>query len=232
MAKRIPLVCQHLEKISRSALEKYQDSIREFVRKRHGVYALYRRGRLYYVGLASNLRNRLRGHLKGRHAKQWDSFSVYLTIGDSHIKELESLILRITDPPGNKQAGKFAKSEDLRRRLGQKIRQRMQREYFELMGRADAGEEGNSRHLRVVPKGQRPVMARYIQSPLKLRSKWRGKTYHARVRRDGSISYKGKIYNSPSLAGLTVVGHACNGWTFWKYERAPGDWVPLNTLKK
>ncbi len=94
MAKHTPLVSQYLEKISRSVLEKYQGIIREYVAKRHGVYALYRGNRLYYVGLASNLRNRLRHHLRDRHGQSWDRFSVYLTIGDSHIKELESLVLR------------------------------------------------------------------------------------------------------------------------------------------
>ena len=53
MAKRTPLVCQELENISREALGKYQDIIRQYVRRRHGVYALYRRGKLQYVGLAS-----------------------------------------------------------------------------------------------------------------------------------------------------------------------------------
>ena len=39
------------------ALEKYQDIIRRYVRRKQGVYALYRRGKLHYVGLASNLRS-------------------------------------------------------------------------------------------------------------------------------------------------------------------------------
>jgi hypothetical protein len=43
MAKRKPLVSQHLENISRDALEKYQNIIRRYVRRRQGVYALYRR---------------------------------------------------------------------------------------------------------------------------------------------------------------------------------------------
>ena len=64
MAKRIPLVCQHLENISREAFEKYQDIVRRHVRRRQGVYALYRRGKLYYIGLASNLRSRLAHHLR------------------------------------------------------------------------------------------------------------------------------------------------------------------------
>ena len=36
---------------------------------------------------------------------------MYLTIGDSHLKELESLILRTVKPTGNSQTGKFIKSE-------------------------------------------------------------------------------------------------------------------------
>ncbi len=52
------LVCQHLENVSREALEKYQDIIKNYVRGRHGIYALCKKTRLYYVGLASNLRNR------------------------------------------------------------------------------------------------------------------------------------------------------------------------------
>jgi hypothetical protein len=55
MAKRASLVCQHLEHISRRALENYQEIIRRYVRNREGVYALYKRGKLYYVGLASDL---------------------------------------------------------------------------------------------------------------------------------------------------------------------------------
>jgi len=49
------LVSQHLENISRTALEKYQTFLKEYVKGRHGVYALYRKGNLYYVGLASGI---------------------------------------------------------------------------------------------------------------------------------------------------------------------------------
>lgn len=108
-------VCQYLENISRKALENYQDIIRQFVRDRHGIYALYRRTKLYYVGLASNLRSRLHHHLRDRHTQTWDRFSIYLTIADQHLKELETLVLRIADPKGNRQTGKFSKAEDLKR---------------------------------------------------------------------------------------------------------------------
>jgi hypothetical protein len=113
-----PLVSQYLETISGTALEKYQKVIREYVKRRHGIYALYRRDRLYYVGLASNLRNRLNHHLKDKHKGRWDRFSVYLTIGDKHLQELESLVLRIVQPEGNSQRGKFKRAQDLKRKPG------------------------------------------------------------------------------------------------------------------
>lgn len=101
------LVCQHLENISRDALENYQAVIKEFVKGRHGIYALYKKDKLYYVGLASNLRNRLKHHLRDRHAHTWDRFSVYLTIKDEHLKELESLILRIASLPAIENQASF-----------------------------------------------------------------------------------------------------------------------------
>ena len=66
MAKRGQLVCQQLENISGRALRKYQVIIREYIRGQNGVYALYKRDRLYYVGLARNLRGRLKQHLQDR----------------------------------------------------------------------------------------------------------------------------------------------------------------------
>jgi predicted GIY-YIG superfamily endonuclease len=116
MSKRMPLVSQHLEGISRDAIGKYQNIVRRYVRRRQDVYALYRRNKLYYIGLANNLRSRLAHHLRDHHKESWDRFSVYLTIGDSHLKELESLILRVVRPKGNKQKGKFLKSEKIRKR--------------------------------------------------------------------------------------------------------------------
>jgi len=76
MGKKVALVSQHLESISREALEKYQDIVRRYVRRRQGVYALYRRNKLYYIGLASNLRSRLAHHLRDHHKESWDRFSV------------------------------------------------------------------------------------------------------------------------------------------------------------
>ncbi len=228
--RRSSLVCQHLENVSRNFLEKYQATIRDYVRRRHGVYALYRRDKLQYVGLASNLRSRLKAHLRDRHAMSWDRFSVYLTIGDSHMKELESLVLRIVKPEGNRMRGGFARSEDLKRALARDIRQRLRAEVRDLFGRRIEREE--TPRPRRPHKGRIPILAKYVTERLNLRARHKGKLVRARVRRNGQIRYGGKLFNSPSLAAVAVARRPMNGWTFWTYERAPGDWVPLNELRK
>jgi len=50
------LVCQHLENVARDLLQDYPDIIRSLARGRHGIYALYRGDRLYYLGLAARMR--------------------------------------------------------------------------------------------------------------------------------------------------------------------------------
>ncbi len=229
MAKRTPLVCQQLENISREALGRYQHIIRQYVRRRNGVYALYRHGKLHYVGLASNLRSRLNRHLTDRHQDSWDRFSVYLTIGDTHLKELEALILRIVKPAGNKVKGKFANCEDIRKKFARDIRHHQRQELRSLFGKAVLDEDGrqDSKGLR------KPVMANYFDTRKELRAQYKGRTFVAHVTQDGSIRFNGKVYNSPSLAAAAACKRrTCNGWRFWKCERAPGDWVKLNELRK
>ena len=231
MSKRNQLVCQHLENISRDALQKHQSIIRRYVRQRQGIYALYRRNKLYYVGLASSLQSRLAMHLRDHHANSWDRFSVYLTIGDSHLRELESLILRVVKPAGNKQKGKFTKSEDLRRRLQRDLLGFQRAERDAMFGRP--ARPVPIRKAAAIADGRIPALAEYITTALILRASHKGRKITARVRRDGTIRFAGKVYTSPSVAGAAAVKRkTCNGWTFWEYERAPGDWVKLDAFRK
>lgn len=232
MARREPLVCQHLENVSRVALEKYQRTIRQYIRRRHGIYALYRRNKLRYVGLATNLTSRLRQHLHDQHGRSWDRFSVYLTIGDRHMKELESLLLRIVQPRGNKQRGHFPKSEHLRRRLARDVRRLQKIELNDLVGRQSSMKPKAESDDETAD--QQPKLAKYLgqlQHRI-LKADFKGKPIRASIRRDGSIRFRGKTYRSPSMAAAKACGRrTCNGWTFWTYERAPGDWVRLKELR-
>src|SRR4030095_16570327 len=157
-SKKPALVTQYLENISSEAFENHPDIIRKFVRMRIGIYALYRRGKLYYSGLASDLRGRLRSHSRDRHKGGWDTFSVYLTIGDKHLRELESLILRVVQPPGNRQLAKFSGAQNLNREFGREIAKKQRVERDRILGEESLSEEieqglARSRKIRGKHKG-------------------------------------------------------------------------------
>jgi hypothetical protein len=231
MAAKDHFVCEHLENISREALEKYQDLIRDYVRRRPGVYALYRRNKLYYVGLAGNLRSRLTTHLRDRHGESWDRFSVYLTKSDTHLRELEALLLRIVKPIGNKQIGRFSRSASIQTRFGKDIRQRQREEHQLIFGTQPKRQPQRQKPMPTA--GRQPALAAHIRRPMKIRARYKGKLIYAQVRHDGRIRLAKQLFDSPSLAGAAACARkTCNGWTFWEYERAPGDWVRLDELRK
>lgn len=212
MAKRPKLVTQYLEKIHRDAFEEHPDLVRELVRGRNGIYALYRKDELYYVGLATDLRFRVKAHLKDRHATSWDRFSVYLTIGDKHLRELESLAIRITRAEGNRQNGSFAGAENLSKSFARSLRQKNQKKTAYLMGRS------------IAEKDEPPAKGKTTL----IKGIYKKKTYWARMRSDGGVRFNKILYSSLSAAATAVRKSPTNGRWFWRHERSPGDWVRLN----
>jgi hypothetical protein len=224
------LVIGQLEKVSGTLFEQYPAAIKSLIRGKSGVYALYKNDALYYVGLASNLMGRLKAHLRDRHNGKWNRFSVYLTVHDDHMKELESLLLRITRPRGNLQGGKFMASANLRRDLAKLIREQDDDRRASLLG-------GGVRRRRVRAKAKKTKGGRALSGAFdtgkQLRGWYKDQEYIATLRRDGKIRLGGQLYESPSAAGKAARGRGTNGWTFWHYKDArSGDWVRLNKLKK
>jgi hypothetical protein len=161
--RRDALVYAHLEHVSRDLLERHPDVVRSFIGRNAGIYPLYRKNRLYYVGLATGLRGRLRAHGKNRHGGNWDSFSIYLTIKDQHLREIEAMMLRLASPSGAKQRGKFARSTDMRRRITKAIKEKQSREISSLfikLGAARAAVADQSDCdpdlIRLLPLGDSP----------------------------------------------------------------------------
>ncbi len=73
------------------------------------------------IGLASKLPSRLSHHLKDRHAGNWDRFNFYAIRSKKYIKDLESILIRVAQPEGNRQRGGFGKDKNLRRTLRKEI---------------------------------------------------------------------------------------------------------------
>jgi len=216
MARRPKLVTQYLENIHRQALEDHPELVKEFFRRRNGIYALFKKGELYYAGLASDLRWRLKHHLRDRHRDSWDSFSGYLTIGDKHLRELEALLIRVVRPPGNKQIGKFSGAESLSRKFEIALSNKQRLERQRLMGRP-------------VEESEEPKRSRRM---LRLRGTHKGRVYKARLRTDKTVSHAGKVYSSLTAAATAVMRRHGSGLWFWHYERSPGDWVRMREKMK
>ena len=78
--------------------------------KGSGVYALYNNYGLYYVGLTlKNLRSRIKKHTRDHHKNNWDKYSWYQIPRIDYIKDIESTLLHVIFPRGNKTIGRFQK---------------------------------------------------------------------------------------------------------------------------
>ncbi len=78
--------------------------------KGRGIYGLYDNHGLYYVGFTDySIRSRLRKHTIDRHKKKWLRFSWYNIPNLKYTKDIETALLRITHPKGNKVKGKIGR---------------------------------------------------------------------------------------------------------------------------
>ena len=230
MTKRKRLVTGHLERVSGNLLEEYSSQIRELIRNKSGIYALYKRsGALYYVGLASNLSGRLKTHQRDKHNGKWHQFSVYVTAHDGHMRELEAMLIRITEPPGNKQKGKFVRSLDLYKPLEQSLRDFQDEKRANLLGGTTAKRQRRKKAKRA---SKTRSLAGIFQRKTQIRRTYKGREYRAYVLRNGKISCDGDTYDSLSAAARAIVNRQVNGWAWWKYKDPRGNWVPMKELRK
>jgi hypothetical protein len=104
--------------------EEFRRELEDLLQGYSGIYALYDRGNLYYVGLTEDLFRRLRSHGKRLHRKRWDSFTVFRIQRVRYLKDIETLIHHLVDCPGNKVRGQVPRDADLSRILRRVLSQR------------------------------------------------------------------------------------------------------------
>jgi hypothetical protein len=95
----------------------FQIGLKRIMRGYAGIYALYTGVKLYYVGLTRNLFGRIRRHLKDGHARRWDSFVIFRIKRVNYLKDIETLLMELVEPPGNRVRGKVPKDADINRIL-------------------------------------------------------------------------------------------------------------------
>ncbi len=229
-----PIISGYLERVNARIFDKFRKEITEMIKGHQGIYALYRKNTLYYVGLASNLRNRIKHHLNDRHGGKWTHFSLYIIRKTDHIKELESLILRIADPTGNAQRGKLRTTNNLLPKLKAQVKRKVKEELDDLFKRQRKTKKKTRKKATTstsLRKAKKPL-AGYFAKRTRLYGTHKGAECKAWVFKSGTVRFDGQLYKSPSAAGAAACGRATNGWAFWKFKNENGEPVKLNTLRK
>lgn len=227
-----PIVSGYLEKVSANIFDRFKEEIISVISGHQGVYALYRKNKLYYVGLATDLKNRISHHLLDRHQGKWTHFSLYMIRREEHTRELESLLLRIAYPAGNSVRGKL-RTINLLPKLKSQIKERSRQEIEDIFKGYKLFDRKKGKHRRKHKiKNFNELRGRFSQGKV-LHANYKGKEYKAWVYSNGRIKVDGQIFDSPSLAGLAVTKKkTMNGWRFWKYKDKTGDLVYIDNLRK
>ena len=228
------IITGHLEKIGSNVFDNYSSVIKELIKGNQGIYALYKKDRLYYVGLASNLKSRINAHNKDKHQNKWTHFSLYIIRKEDHIKEIESLVLRISYPKGNSVRGKLKQSKDLRPLLKRKLKEEQIIQLGVIIG--GKTEETIKKIIKKATKTkpERPLQG-LLRDDQRIYCSYKGKDYVARVMPSGTIKMipSGQCFDSPSMAGVKIIKKkALNGWKFWKYKNKNGELVYIDKLRK
>lgn len=222
------IVREYFERMNGGVLDDYGTVVKSLIHRRAGVYALYKGDRLYYVGLARNLMGRVKAHLKDRHARKWDRFSVYLTSDGDLVRPLEALVLRIVNPDGNRVKGKLAGAKDIGRSLNVMMADMDADRRARLVGGHVARRR---RRTNLGARRGSMGLAGLLDRRMTLIGTHRGTKYRASLRKDGHIQYGGELYTSPTMAARAVVGRAVSGWKFWRFQKRRGEWVPLQEMR-
>ena len=191
---------------------------------------------MHYIGLASDLRGRIKQHLKDKHKGKWDRFSLYIIRKEDHIREVEALLTRIAEPAGNTQKGKLERSANLLPRLKREIKRKQDEEreaLFEHFQRqARKVRTAKTQTKRTKKKTDRPLKG-FFPTGKVIYATYKGAAFKAWVYRNGRIKYHGSIYDTPTAAAKTIVNRkTVNGWTFWKFKNADGELNKLKMLRK
>ena len=121
--KRGSLIHFALDGIKRESFDVIRTELKNLLKRRAGVYALYRNDKLVRVGLGTNIYWRLKGHAKSKKLV-WNTASLFI-IGQKnlrYLRDLETAIVRIAKPEYNDQKGRVRDEHYLERLLRKSVR--------------------------------------------------------------------------------------------------------------
>jgi len=119
------LIKEVVEHLHFESFEFLEEAINDTMKGKPGIYALYDKKKLYYVGLSIDLKKRVKEHTEDGHAKKWNNFSIYIINKTKFLKDVETILLRVIDPPGNTVKGKIPKLKSLQKVLKKAAKQKV-----------------------------------------------------------------------------------------------------------
>jgi hypothetical protein len=216
------LVTESLEKISREIFIRHSDTITDLIGNSPGIYALYDASELYYVGKAIDLRRRVKQHLKDRHLASWTHFSLFLVRRSEQVPEIESLVIRIANPKGNRSTPSRNEGKLLLKKLKALVKNKQKAEIDMLFG------DKKKEHRTHKGKGFKSLKG-LVKWPHPLYRTYKEKEYMAVLMPSGKIRFKGRSFDSATAAAKSIVDRSTvNGWTFWYIRNSKGEWVRLS----
>jgi hypothetical protein len=222
------LVVSRLENVSKDVFRRYSNSITDLIGNSHGIYALYDETELYYVGKSTDLRKRVKTHLRDRHLASWTHFSLYLVRKAEHIHEFESLLIRIANPKGNRVVPKGKSSSAMLNMLKTMVREKQKEEFGKMFSsnkiRKIISKKPTAKHQK--------TLEGLVSKKTSLYRTYKGKEYKALLTPKGKIKLGSKIFYTPTAAAKSIVDRSTvNGWAWWYIKDSSGEWVKLSEYR-
>ena len=225
------LVISRIEGISKNVLRNYHKEITKLIGNSPGVYALYDGDSLYYVGKSVDLKRRVIQHLKDRHFASWTHFSLYIITRTDFVDEIESLLIRIANPKGNRAVPEGKATHTMLDKLKLLIKKKQKRE-FEEMFRKNRKESKVTKHVSFRNKR---TLRGLVSKPTTLFKTYKGREYKAILEPNGVIRLGNKNFATPTAAAKTIIRRptgTVDGWRFWYLKDSNGEWLRLSDYKK
>jgi hypothetical protein len=126
--KRGSFIEYSLNGINRKSFDILKKELKSVLKKRMGIYALYKGDKVVRVGLGTEIYYRVKGHSENKNL-DWDNASLFLIRKEyiGLLRDLETAVVRIAKPKYNKQKGRIGDEHFLERILKKSVNQKQKK---------------------------------------------------------------------------------------------------------
>ena len=132
--KGVKLIKSYSRDLPAGILSRLSEDITILLKDQGGIYALYktvkkdkkRKKELYYIGISTDLKTRIKHHLRDKHSGKWDIFKVFVFGKRVNISELESMLINISNPLGNSVGVEISGSKDITQNIKDALKKKLE----------------------------------------------------------------------------------------------------------